>query len=610
MFDLIAPYLSLVDILNISKISQRWKRIFERYIKDEKRITIDDHLLQNFPLETNEDLYCQFKQARDILMRRIPECEVSKLVKCFVQIDNFTVSEMVILEDYKVLPVSLYKLTISKTKFAKKELQEWLKEMKNTLDTLYLDRIQTDCYLYPSSLYEINFLETPRLKHLRIRGDDIVMWFKSLTELRSLSVVANTFKYNLSGCRYMEYFKQIHFDAVNVSSLWSFLSQGIAKPEYVKLVRSVDPIHTNTILKTFNMITFDVNYLEYASPEQPDQIIQVLNDDCLVHITQYLSLKDCFSFAQTHSRIEDVIIRNRFKVLKSEKTVHDILYERPEFIERMAPFIRHLQIHTYMDYLWDQLPLFTALKSLSLSGVSLSGQRLARIPTTLDSLSLWEVTVPKGFKSLGTYLSRLRNIREFVFDTSLNQEWIETFLENNRDTLEHIGVAVGHKEPLETLTIDWHWVKAFPKLKHFTLKRNSVYRDGGTNDQTYLSGMLTILETRIQKLTLQLSPKELEAVIYGASLEHLPELEVIQCDPLNSYQIYALRGFKGLRKLTLKSSWGCQTGMNVEDAILCCRKLTHLSLSKLKSDFGIEGWLERMGRKIEVRQLANTAEEE
>lgn len=50
--------------------------------------------------------------------------------------------------------------------------------------------------------------------------------------------------------------------------------------------------------------------------------------------------------------------------------------------------------------------------------------------------------------------------------------------------------------------------------------------------------------------------------------------------------------------------------MNVEDAILCCRKLTHLSLSKLKSDFEIEGWLERMGRKIEVRQLANTAEEE
>lgn len=260
-----------------------------------------------------------------------------------------------------------------------------------------------------------------------------------------------------------------------------------------------------------------------------------------------------------------------------------MLSTRPEFIVSMAPFIQHLQINTQKIDFWDLLPHFTALQSLSLSGVPLTGDRIAKLPTSISSISIYDLSIPRGNgnKSLGNYLSKLRSIREFVFDATLNKQWIERLLANNKESLEHIGLFIPNKEPLETLTLDWHLVKVIPNLKHFTLKRRlvSAYCEAPVNDKSYMRKMLAILGARLHKITLELSPSEIGYVINAANLEHLQELEIVQRDTVSQRIIDAFRSLKELRKLTLKAKEGCKDGLKFQQIIESCPKLTHLSVS-------------------------------
>lgn len=273
--------------------------------------------------------------------------------------------------------------------------------------------------------------------------------------------------------------------------------------------------------------------------------------------------------------------------------------------------VKHLEIGNDKDFLINLLPDCTGLSSLSLHVGSMTRNMITMLPTSkLKRISLSGHTNSKDTNDVFKYFSKLRNITEIEVETTINSTWIELLFKANSSSLEHVSLVMAVKQPIDKLPIDWQQLR---KLKSLKLTReNASYCAVHINDKRYLSKVLNVLDSRLMKLTLKLSPKELADVIHGAKMEHIHELELLHEDDIEEIHINALCSLKKLQKLTLRLSVLAR-GMSNDvftKLIFSCPKLTYLGISKFNSDFrfeqGLNKKLRELGRKIEFRQMAET----
>lgn len=556
------------------------------------------------------EMYSQFKGASNIAMRRLPESHVGKWFKYFSKIDILAIIQMTILSIQTLPSRNLTDLTICHSKIEKQILQHWLNQIP--LDKLYLDNIQTEYFPYPNGRLELNFYNDHLLQNLRLRGQNIYLR-AAFPELKTLTVVANEFEYFFEDCPNLEH---LHYDVANFTDMVLFLKgdelYALQKRYFksVKIVRSVDPKYKG-IFDMLDLEKVEVEYLEYAKDNEPNNILRVLNEDCLINVIKFLTLDECLSFAKTHPRIEEIITRFRFTTFGSQKYLEKVLIRRPELISSIAPLVKHLEIGNDKDFLINLLPNCTGLSSLSLHIGTITRNMITMLPTSkLKRISLSGHTNSIDTNDVFKYFSKLRNIKEIEVETTINSKWIELLFKANSSSLEHVSLVMAVKQPIDKLPIDWQQLR---KLKSLKLTReNASYCAVHINDKRYLSKVLNLLDSRLMKLTLKLSPKELADVIHGAKMEHIHELEFLHEDDIEESHINALCSLKELEKLTLRLSVLAR-GMSNDvftKLIFSCPKLTYLGISKFNADFrfeqGLNKKLRELGRKIEFRQMAET----
>lgn len=96
------------------------------YIKT-SNITIDDNLLQDFPIQSNKEFYNFFKPATNLTLDQVNE-ELMNQLKCllFTNCSELTLRNMEITNDFNYLPQTLSKLALVDFKIEQIFLKKWL----------------------------------------------------------------------------------------------------------------------------------------------------------------------------------------------------------------------------------------------------------------------------------------------------------------------------------------------------------------------------------------------------------------------------------------------------------------------------------------------------
>lgn len=300
------PFLALPDIAALTKTSRRLENIVRSYLKQGGNITIDNNILSKFPSKSNRD-----KETASVTLKRIDEGEIAGLMSCFDKIDRLTLREMLVLNDIQSFPRSLTELNLIKVQIEDPLFEEVLLNNIETLKTLHLDQIETNCSRTPDGLYNFHDL-CPNLSSLVVK---VPSSYTSMCSDENLKVVTR---------RYPKFIKKLpidleflYFDGVcnplqieEFTNLKSVTLRDCPENSFAPSLKHLKMIEAFDYNDKSFFDDYDIEQLEIvyynepvADTPGPNQILQTLNDDCLLKIVSYLEIEDILEFAKVHPKI-------------------------------------------------------------------------------------------------------------------------------------------------------------------------------------------------------------------------------------------------------------------------------------------------------------------
>lgn len=327
-WDHILSYLTLPDFLSLAQSHLTLMKIVGWYLHQGHELTIDYDTIEEYPIETNNELYSNYGFcASNVVFDGVLEEDLDQLLRFFPTIQKMTLRNLDIEKEKKSVeyPRSMAALCLVNTRINYTFLCHWICEMRD-LDTLYLDG---------NDAIEIN------------------CWVKSLTVINQSAHF---------------YCYAVRLDLIElIVDKWSRISDKqyrniLMKLERLKILESVDSRHRHEI-EALNVPGLDVFFFDLLTIETP---ILRLNDYCILHLKEFLSASDWMSFRETHGKFQCLKI-SELTVDKKILTRHPLPAEG-QFYAEIGQMVSRLVLFDTTDWdAWRMLPLFVNLKELEMN---------------------------------------------------------------------------------------------------------------------------------------------------------------------------------------------------------------------------------------------------
>lgn len=632
VWKMIIPYLALVDIFNLLESCPRFAKAVDEYLANGNRLTVDDKFLQ-LNAVAKDDPCTRFKHADNIALRSVETKEVTTVVSCFYRIRKLALINMSVLESAKTaLPHSLTEISLVNVKIDEYLFDNWLSTFQGHLHTLTL--VNVEPVFCPSRDYtwKLNLQSLcPALQSLNIEAHQIGL-SGIMDSLRYLRIVARSVRCDFNCFSRLE---SLYYDCPDMSSvqntmtkktmlllrtltvrtLWEYFSlTALRKFKYLESFTVLDGLdwkHKRRLDKCKGrlFLSLAVHFYEYAAAHQENLLLTTLNDDCLLHLTTFLPMKDCIAFAKTHSRIDRIITRHRFRVLDTnELDLNTVLRKNTEFGQRIVPYVRDLTLRGW--------PLTSALlphvnayvQHLTLDSFQLKDAVNVTWPRTIESFSLIDMDI--GQVDTGLLVRsfcELRHLKAIGMDSAWTPQMISELLEQNRDTLEHISVTVTADLCWETLGIDWTLVETMKNFRHLSLKRDT--KKGHTHGlgSLYLDSVLLQIGHKLQRLRICCLRVGWADAIKEGHLRNLNWLDLNVNDDMDYWILEAICSLKELRTVILDRNvrGGSISDAGVMQLIKSCDKLAVLRIDHFRAStcFGerLKAYLKKSGRCLDLQ---------
>lgn len=310
-------------------------------------------------------------------------------------------------------------------------------------------------------------------------------------------------------------------------------------------LRIINPVDEDVLFQLQSMrrlMSLDVHC--YLPPKKQNQILHILNDDCLIKIFSYLKLKDWVALTRTNSRFNNVVcqyVYPRQVIRLNEIDLKES--ERSGVLQQIGAYCKFLHLGAREIHL---LKHFTKLEVLNVEHRKFHETEQKSIPNGLRKLSLefdeWEddfeyednPSVTYSFKDLFRRLNLtltilhmsddmdklkclkyLNHVRELTI-LNYSGRSIRTFLEKNKNHLERLELQFGSSRKKEFLELC-----ALPKLK--ILELNDLNRKVNLFPAAYPS-----LEQINISFDSKLSPESRNTILNGISrFTNLNKLRIV-----------------------------------------------------------------------------------
>lgn len=591
MFASVMPYLSLADISRFNTSAPRYERIVQEYLRKGGNLTIDCHVLQEYPVQTNLDLYGKFSNTSAMTLKRIREDDIPQLMAIFPRIQSLTLLDMLILDNVRALPQSLIDLTLLRVQIEDVLFRELLSNNKDTLKSLEVTDIAT-CWC-DSTVDQFDLEELcPNVRSLVIRGQSTEM--RSDPSLRSASDFVDS-----SWFRFPDGLESLHYDVpllcpplrelTFLKSLTLRTWEGLRLPQALKklnILKAVDYESKKDIAGMHIRSVSVVYFNEPVNVQPTPNLILNLNDDCLLLVLGCLSRPDCLSMAMSHPRIRKLVAT---RVITSFEGWSEENTENMDFWKLAAPFLKvfHADGLSSDELLWI-LPYCTGLTKLSLGGDILTKVYLETFSTQLKR-----------------NLDQLHILRYLSVDSSLQLDCLLDLLHRNRDTLEGFSFDVIEAEHWVQYQSIWEVIGGMPGISRIAI--GDVCETGTELD---LDIILSLVGKNLRSLSLVVS--------HGSEIEilrdtYVPQLQELTLDLLLEEELLPvdledISSLNNLKKLTL-CGIGISDEVNENDFLEMIKSLPHLEhfdfdlYRKFSLRFGLalREYLQKEGRSLCVK---------
>lgn len=347
--------------------------------------------------------------------------------------------------------------------------------------------------------------------------------------------------------------------------------------ERLEVLSLVDPKFKEDV----GQLTVETVQVNYESPSvpanDPDLILYMLNDDCLLEVIRYLPVTDWMRFGLLHPRIQDLL--SEFKYPRTKFNMRH--FEASQVpIDLLSELVANLAISSFTDgkdFDWNILPRLHSVKSLEIMAENLGPEKISLLPGKLEKLKtrMCSLDEPSWLAYLNRlngslrkleveclprddrFLSKMENIKEVIcMDyTGKSTEAFETFLERNLDTLERINYRFNAADDWSPYEKTFKLLARVRNLKDLAIPRFlrsapfSTYVDGKGR---ILAELMENVGPKLKRLSLEANffASEIRIILNCAYLSNLRELHVnIGRELRKTVALPLIMALRDLRKL-------------------------------------------------------------
>lgn len=368
--------------------------------------------------------------------------------------------------------------------------------------------------------------------------------------------------------------------------------------EHIVIIQSQDPALTciETTLGTLeNLKTIDIHYWNVPTGAHEMNLICNLNEDCLRHILQYLSLKQCMIIGALHPRFQHVVT---FKYKETNLNIALSFFNQLPLEPNMNLYQDAGQFVTQLvaseipqaDF-FKLLSLLPKLKVLDIFDMDLTDPEIVQhLPKHLPLESLTEVAIEftddvmrpfyrlvnPTLHTLETHMDNctnclleLTNIRNLSFRVSRIDADMLQFVEQNKTTMESICISDGRVESEDDESVLWAIVSQMENLKSLALYLNYL------NIQMDHQAFPLLKEVKVLSAT----DHDLQVFLINSCPGHIKELSVP--NELAGLGLFIAARFPQLQKLSIRNGTEEFESEDIDDW-MSLRLLTQLETLNLR----------------------------
>lgn len=627
---LIMPYLTLTDISAFANTSHRSAAKVKEYILAGGNITIDDKTIS---LQNNTGMFNPCKEATQITLLNTPASYIGDTKNIFPNLSRLTITNVEVIGSAVTLPESITELTLVNVTIEQNILERWLNNPASILKYLSLNGSTTLPAKHKTKNVDMCLRESCReLQYLRITGDTVFLLIDETVcdNLTSLHISAKTFTSNMSCRCIQDLFLDCEYVIINFKTYSSSNAYGTLIFDLMKNVKSltvkalplklptslkslkisgrVDPKH-RPYIEGLNLESVDVQYYDYARKDQPNHILNTLNDDCLLMLLNCLTIQDCISFAATHARIHR--LATRYRVCRLDNESLKILQANPDFYHQVTPFVRELSLSDLSEKeVIEILPLFTGLKNLHLDRITFSEEVIAVFPTELEILTSTEPSKVIDMRALRNYIRKLKHLRKINLANIIQCHFIYDIVLGNHDTLEDVTLTMSNVDWMRQRI--WPVLESMPRLKQMTIKRFQSYgsnQEYTTKEVADMEKAFSRIGKPLQRLTIDHWKSGMMFMINGENFPRLQEL-VLRFDSgirMTNAGVQALCSLKQLRKLKIDYAINLSNADLIQ-LILSLPNLVELRIPELMTFNDVRDLMKSVEGKSDLFTLDSTSD--
>lgn len=425
----------------------------------------------------------------NLTLKNLPEPDAIQVLPFFRKLKHFAMEDMKIVEDMEIsrFPANLTELTLINCKIEEDLILQWFYTFDTTLRRLHWENVdpffhhtEVDKRISPyTDLYMFRNLQSltviSQFWNLEIFSDTLeflVIISDSYDDLR-----ASTLKYFHCDVAYRG-FRTVDVPLPTLKFLtlrkWETLqSDEFPSLEEVEILSEVDPKHKAEIESAALEVL--VKYRPIPQPVEvevvePNLIFEMLNYDCLLEITNYLSTtEDWMQFGRLHENAEMVVASYKFPRdrLSSQGFLKTGIYaEDQDYFNRVSKLVQNLWVYQDSKFDIDWRHFIRAFENVStLSLRNLTTDLFDSLPSGLVNLdvavsilnepssaaylrklnsTLRILTVSSSFPWVTLKddqlqcLAELHNLQEFVSNVAVPPGSLAILLDRNRCSLERV----------------------------------------------------------------------------------------------------------------------------------------------------------------------------
>lgn len=606
---MVLKYLSLPDIRSLWQALPKVNGSILLYMVFGD-IRIDDHLLREYPIQRNLDLYDFLTPATKITLDRVTEGHMGQLKILFLRnVSEITFRNMEIMNAHKYLPDTLTKLTLVDVTIEERLWKGWLKKISLDLKHLRLIRIKTN----PTEHNHFEFGDSyESLETLEFRGMHTVAIDWPALQDSSTGHTLQSFYCDAPEFYGLEKLASL-FPSLRSLTLHGRPTDPLSEfkqLEHLKILGRVDPLFRKEVEDLSRPIkSVEIQCYDYTPEDQPNLILNTLSDYCLRKLLDYLPQKDCFSLAKTDRGLYKLVTRNKYSCLTIDSSSSWIAGD-DTFLRAIAPFVTDFRIERVGPNLLWLLPHCKKLTSLALTCEKVTVKVLAKLPRRLER---FELTDPLGpgctYEALLLkYLSHLQGLRELAVGPFFDPV---PCLTTNRDSLVHFKVIWDSLDIGDVYDHVWEFIGSdgeMTKLTELTLEHSGEDRLRPA-EEDFFSKILSRVGRKLLKLTVDFLAMEVSLDIdYSAMfnaewLQDLQELTLNRRGTMRYEEVQALCSLKELRVLRITNCF--RSDWQVMQIIRELPKLTELQVkfTGSKTSFSFDRDLKETLSKVGDRKV-------